>query len=89
MCFRSELGYHGEEDAKLGVHVNDVSVCENKLLLLVLLTLQDDVDLLGGDRQDRQLDAVKLIEAAPGSRLGQTYESLMKGLFILLLGWLQ
>lgn len=68
----SELRYHGEEDAELRVHVNHVSVSEDKLFLLVLLTLQDDVDLLGGDRQDRQLDAVKLIKATPGSGLGQT-----------------
>ena len=40
---------HGEEDAKLRVHVNHVSVGEDELFLLVLLTLQDDVDLLRGD----------------------------------------
>lgn len=69
---RSEFSYHGEEDAKLRVHVDHVSVGEDKLLLLVFLTLQDDVDLLGGDRQNRQLDSVKLIKAAPGSGLSQT-----------------
>lgn len=72
-CFiGSELSYHGEEDAELRVHVDHVPVCEDELLLLVLLTLQDDVDLLRGNGQNRQLDAVKLIEAAPGSRLSQT-----------------
>lgn len=69
---RSALGYHCEEDSKLGVHINHVPVGEDKLLLLVLLALKDDVDLLGGDRQDRQLDAVELIKAAPGSGLSQT-----------------
>lgn len=69
---RAELRYHGEEDAELWVHVDHVSVGEDKLFLLVLLTLQDDVDLLGSDRQHRQLDAVKLIKAAPGAGLGQT-----------------
>lgn len=70
---RSAFGYHCEEDSKLGVHVNHVPVGEDKLLLLVLLALKDDVDLLGGDRQDRQLDAVELIKAAPGSGLSQTW----------------
>lgn len=69
---RSEMRYHGEEDAELGIHVDHISVGEDKLLLLVLLTLQNDVDLLGGDRKHRQLDAVKLIKAAPGSGLSQT-----------------
>lgn len=41
--------YHCEEDAKLWVHVNNVSVGEDKLFLLVLLTLQDNVDLLCSD----------------------------------------
>lgn len=66
------LGYHGEEDAKLRVHVNHISICEDKLLLLVLLTLQDNVDLLGSHREDWKLDAVEFIKAAPGSSLGQT-----------------
>ena len=60
-------GYHGEEDAKLRVHVHRIPVGEDKLPLLVLLALQDDVYLLCGHRQHRQLDAVELVEAAPGS----------------------
>ena len=72
MRHRSEVRYHGKKDAKLRVHVHHVSVCEHKLFLLVLLALQDNVDLLGSDGEHRQLDAVKLIEAAPGSGLGQT-----------------
>lgn len=70
---RTAFSYHCEEDSKLGVHINHVPVGEDKLLLLVLLALKDDVDLLGGDRQNRQLDAVELIKAAPGSGLSQTW----------------
>ena len=65
------MGYHGEEDAKLGVHVHHVPVGEDELPLLVLLALQDDVNLLRRHGQHRQLDAVELIKAAPGARLGQ------------------
>lgn len=71
---RSAFNYHCEEDSKLRVHINHVPVGEDKLLLLVLLALKDDVDLLGGDRQNRQLDAVELIKAAPGSGLSQTWK---------------
>ena len=60
-------GYHGEEDAKLRVHVHHIPVGEDKLTLLVPLALQDNVDLLRSHRQHRQFNAVELVEAAPGS----------------------
>lgn len=39
-------------------------------------SVPDDLDLRGDDRQHGGVDAVKLIEAAPGSALGQTRENL-------------
>ena len=63
---------HGEEDAELGVHVDVVAVGEDELLLPLFLARQHDGDLLRGDRQHRQLDAVELVEAAPRPRLRQT-----------------
>lgn len=66
------LTYHCEKNAKFRVHVHHVSICKDKLLLLVLFALQDNVYLLRCHRQHWQLDAVELIKAAPGTRLCQT-----------------
>ena len=57
--------HHGEEDAELGVHVDDVAVSEDELRASLLLARQHDRDLLGGHRQRRQLDAIELVETAP------------------------
>lgn len=65
---------HGEEDAKLGVHVNVVSVGEDKVFAPLLLARENDGDLLGGDGQNGEVDAVELIEAAPGAGLSQTWK---------------
>lgn len=63
---------HGEEDAKLRVHVHVVSIGEDKVLAPLLLAGEDDGDLLGGDRQNGEVDAVELIETAPRAGLSQT-----------------
>lgn len=64
--------HHGEEDAKLRVHGYDISIGELEVLAAFLLTGVDDSDLLCCHRQHGQLDAVKLVETAPGPRLCQT-----------------
>ena len=65
--------YHGQEDTKLWVHVDNVSVREDELRFAFLLAGQHDVDLLGGYREHGQLNTVELIEAAPAAGLGKTY----------------
>ena len=72
MNHRRSRTHHCEEDAELGVHVDVVAVGEDELLLPLFLARQHDGDLLRGDRQHRQLDAVELVEAAPRPRLRQT-----------------
>ena len=57
--------YHGEENAKLCVHVDGVSVCEDESFLAFFLTLQHNGDLLSCDRQDGELDTVELVETTP------------------------
>lgn len=62
--------YHCKENAKLLVHVYNISICEYKLRFLVLFALQDNVDLLGCHGEHGQLNAIELIETAPCTRLG-------------------
>ena len=64
--------YHGQEDAKLWVHVYNVTISEYELIFAVLLTTQDNSNLLGGHGQHGQLNTVELVEAAPCAGLGQT-----------------
>jgi hypothetical protein len=56
---------HGQEDAKLGIHVDNVAVGEYELPLALFLASQNDVDLLSGHGQDGQLDAIELVKATP------------------------
>jgi len=65
--------YHGEEESKLWVEVDDVAVGEDELRLVFLLGGEHDGDLLRGDRQHRQVDTVELVETAPRPGLRQTY----------------
>lgn len=65
---------HGEEDAKLGVHVHIVSIGEDKVFAPLLLAGEHDGDLLRGDRQNREVDAVELIKTAPRAGLSQTWK---------------
>lgn len=48
-----------------------IAVGEDKVLALLLARRQHDGHLLGGHRQHGQLDAIELVEAAPGARLGE------------------
>jgi len=64
--------YHGEEESKLWVEVDDVAVGEDELRLVFLLGGEHDGDLLRGDRQHRQVDTVELVETAPRPGLRQT-----------------
>lgn len=66
--------YHGEEDPKLRVHLHAVAIGEQEAFAALLLAREHDGDLLGGHRQHGQVDAVKLIETAPGARLGQPWQ---------------
>ena len=64
--------YHGQEKTKLWIHVNIVSVSEDELRLSLLLTSQDNGNLLGSHRQHRQLNTVELVKTSPGARLSKT-----------------
>jgi len=66
---------HGEEDAELRVHVDDVSVSEDELRATLLLAREHDGDLLRGDRQRRQLNAIELVETTPRTRHRQPCQS--------------
>ena len=67
--------HHSEEDAKLRVHLHVVTVGKQEVLAALLLAGEHDGDLLRCHRQDWQVDAVKLVKTAPGTRLGQTWET--------------
>ena len=66
--------YHRQKKSKLWIHRHGISVHEDELSFMFLFSHQDNIDLLGGDGQDRQLNAVELIEAAPRARLGESLE---------------
>lgn len=66
------MTHHGQEDTKLWVHVNVVTISEDELRLAFFLAGQHNSNLLSSHRQHRQLNAVELIEATPGTRLSQT-----------------
>ena len=68
---RLQPTHHREEDAELRVEGDRVAVREDELRLALLLRAQHDRDLLSGDGQHRQLDAVKLVETSPRARLRQ------------------
>ena len=65
--------YHSKEEAEFGIHVDDVSICEDELLFPLLLARKNDVDLLRSDRQNGQIYSIELIEAAPTARLSKTF----------------
>ena len=60
-------GIHGEEDAELWIHIDDVAVCKNELLSLLSFARQNDGYLLRRYRQNSKFDAVELVKAAPRS----------------------
>lgn len=66
--------HHSEEDAKLGVHSHIVSIGEDKVVPTFLLAGENDRNLLGRHRQNREVDAVEFIETAPRARLSQTWK---------------
>lgn len=57
--------HHGEEDAKLQVEGDIISISEDKTLLTLLLTLQYNGNLLRGHRQHGQLNSVELVKTTP------------------------
>lgn len=65
--------HHGEEDAKFWIHVHIVSISEYKVFAPLLFAGEDNRNLLCSDRQNRKVDAVELVETAPGARLSETW----------------
>lgn len=65
---------HSEEDAKLWVHIHVVSIGEDKVFTTFLLAGENDGNLLGRHRQNREVDAVEFIETAPRTGLSQTWK---------------
>ena len=61
------MPYHGQEETKFGVHIDIVSIREDERGFLLVLTSQDDIDLLGSDGQHREFDTIELIETTPGT----------------------
>ena len=57
--------YHGEKETKLWVKVHHITVCEYKTRLSLLLTGENDGDLLGSYRKHGKLDTIELVEASP------------------------
>lgn len=68
---KSQSTNHREEDSKFWIHLHKVSIGEDELLLALLLAGKHNGNLLRGHRQDRQVDSIKLVKAAPRPRLGQ------------------
>ena len=68
---KSQSTNHCEEDSKFWIHLHKVSVSEDELLFALLLAGKHNGDLLRSHRQDRQVDSIKLVKAAPRPRLGQ------------------
>lgn len=66
---------HGEEDAKLRVHIHVVSVSEDEVFATLLLAGENYRDLLSRHRQNRQVDAVEFVKTAPRARLRQAWKS--------------
>ena len=77
---------HGEKDAELGVHLNDVAVREGKLTLSFLLAGENDGDLLCRNGENRQIDTIELIEATERARLSKTLEDATQATEIHLIG---
>lgn len=80
------MHYHRKEDAKLGVHIDYITVTEDELVSALLLAGQHNGDLLCGHREDRQFDTVELIEAAPGTRLREPLEDAAQTAIVHLIG---
>lgn len=72
---------HGEEHAKLRVHVHRISISEDKGFAAFLLAGENNCDLLSCDWQNWELNAVELIKTAPSTRLSQTWKSEAGGIF--------
>ena len=70
LCAPGIAWVHGDEDATLLVEVN-LAALKDKPLGQVSQGLQDGEDLLRHHRQHLNVDAVKLVKTAPGSRLEQ------------------
>lgn len=64
---------HGKKDAELRIHLHGVSVGEDECFSALFLAGEDYGDLLGGHRQHREIDPVKLVKAAPGARLSKAF----------------
>jgi len=69
-----KLAHHRQEDPKLRVKRHNIAIREDELFLAFFLGHEHDVDLLGCDRQHRQLNAIELVETAPRARLCQALE---------------
>ena len=78
-------GIHGNKDAKLRIHINCVSICEDELLSFLLLASENHRDLLSSNREDSQSNPVKLIKTSPGSRLGKSFVDSTKAFVIHLI----
>lgn len=74
MISPSSSTHHSEEDAKLWVHIHIVSIGEDKVFPTFLLAGENDRNLLGRHRQNREVDAVEFIETAPRTGLSQTWK---------------
>ena len=57
---------HSDEDPKLRIHLNHISVDEDELSVFVFLAGENHRDLLGRHREDGRGDPVELIETSPG-----------------------
>lgn len=68
----SVTGVHSNEEAEFRVHADLVTVSEDEEATAMFLRLQDNVDLLGSDGEDRKVDSVELIEATPRTGLSET-----------------
>lgn len=66
---------HGEEHAKLWVHVHCISISEDKGFAAFLFAGENYCNLLGCDWQNREFNAVELIKTAPSTRLSQTWKA--------------
>ena len=75
----SVAGIHGDEDADARVE-RDLGALEHEALHLGDERLLDGLELRRDDREDRGVDAIELVEAAPGATLTQAVEVLADGL---------
>ena len=64
--------HHCQEETKLRVQVDHITVSEDELWFSFLLTLEYNSNLLSSHGEYRQLDTIKLIKTTPRARLSQT-----------------